>query len=254
MHARGGETPRQPSTLAWSHLSAMRRLLSSASPRVRAASSAASARVRPRRSALYLPGSNARALEKARTLPADVLILDLEDAVAPEKKGLARSQVAAAVASGRGTQGGYGHSELVVRVNSLASQWGHDDLAAASGADAILLPKVEGVEEVEAALAELARDRDGGGCQIWCMIETPIGVLRAESLAAHASVSCLVAGTSDLATDLRCDGAWEERAALTHSLSHIVLAARAHGIAALDGVHLDLKDLAGLERSCVQVT
>ena len=221
----------------------MRRLLASASPRVRAASSSAALAVRPRRSALYIPGSNARALEKARTLAADVLILDLEDAVAPEKKTEARSQVAEAVASG-----GYGGSELVVRVNSLGSQWGSDDLRAASavGADAILLPKVESVEAVEAARVE------AGGCQIWCMIETPIGVLRAETLASHAAVSCLVAGTSDLATDLRCDGAWEERAALMHSLSHIVLAARAHGIAALDGVHLDLKDLPGLERSCVQ--
>ena len=217
----------------------LRRKLSGASRR------ALSTAIRPRRSALYLPGSNARALEKAKTLACDVLLLDCEDAVAPDKKELARDQIAGALRAG-----GYGRRELVVRTNSLDTPWGVADLraAAAAGADAVLLPKVEDVSMVQRAFAAL----EGAPTAIWVMVETPLGVLRAESLAASPLVGCLVAGTNDLAADLRCDGAWAERAALLPHLSQIVLAARAHGTACLDGVHIDLSDDAGFERSCAQ--
>ena len=217
----------------------LRRKLSGASRR------ALSTAIRPRRSALYLPGSNARALEKAKSLACDVLLLDCEDAVAPENKELARDQIAGALRAG-----GYGRRELVVRTNSLDTPWGVADLraAAAAGADAVLLPKVEDVSMVQRAFAAL----EGAPTAIWVMIETPLGVLRAESLAASPLVGCLVAGTNDLAADLRCDGAWAERAALLPSLAQMVLAARAHGKVALDGVHIDLADDAGLAASCDQ--
>ena len=217
----------------------LRRKLSGASRR------ALSTAIRPRRSALYLPGSNARALEKAKSLPCDVLLLDCEDAVAPDNKELARDQIAGALRAG-----GYGRRELVVRTNSLDTPWGVADLraAAAAGADAVLLPKVEDVSMVQRAFAAL----EGAPTAIWVMVETPLGVLRAESLAASPLVGCLVAGTNDLAADLRCDGAWAERAALLPSLAQMVLAARAHGKVALDGVHIDLADDAGLAASCDQ--
>ena len=217
----------------------LRRKLSGASRR------ALSTAMRPRRSALYLPGSNARALEKAKSLACDVLLLDCEDAVAPENKELARDQIAGALRAG-----GYGRRELVVRTNSLDTPWGVADLraAAAAGADAVLLPKVEDVSMVQRAFAAL----EGAPTAIWVMIETPLGVLRAESLAASPLVGCLVAGTNDLAADLRCDGAWAERAALLPSLAQMVLAARAHGKVALDGVHIDLADDDGLAASCDQ--
>ena len=217
----------------------LRRKLSGASRR------ALSTAIRPRRSALYLPGSNARALEKAKSLACDVLLLDCEDAVAPENKELARDQIAGALRAG-----GYGRRELVVRTNSLDTPWGVADLraAAAAGVDAVLLPKVEDVSMVQRAFAAL----EGAPTAIWVMIETPLGVLRAESLAASPLVGCLVAGTNDLAADLRCDGAWAERAALLPSLAQMVLAARAHGKVALDGVHIDLADDAGLAASCDQ--
>ena len=217
----------------------LRRKLSGASRR------SLSTAIRPRRSALYLPGSNARALEKAKSLPCDVLLLDCEDAVAPDNKELARDQIAGALRAG-----GYGRRELVVRTNSLDTPWGVADLraAAAAGADAVLLPKVEDVSMVQRAFAAL----EGAPTAIWVMVETPLGVLRAESLAASPLVGCLVAGTNDLAADLRCDGAWAERAALLPSLAQMVLAARAHGKVALDGVHIDLADDDGLAASCDQ--
>jgi citrate lyase subunit beta/citryl-CoA lyase len=205
--------------------------------------------VRPRRSVLYMPGSNARALEKARTLPADGLILDLEDAVAPAAKPEARALVLAALA-----RGGYGFRETVVRVNGPSTAWAADDLAAAarSGADAVLLPKVERGEEVRAA--EQALDAAGApeSLRVWCMIETPRGVLAAPEIAAATPrLACLVAGTSDLVKDLRARHT-PGRAEVLASLSLIVLAARANGLAALDGVHLDLADDAGLEAACRQ--
>ncbi|MFY3745039.1 HpcH/HpaI aldolase/citrate lyase family protein [Anaeromyxobacter sp. Red801] len=205
--------------------------------------------VRPRRSALYLPGSNARALEKARTLPADALILDLEDAVAPAAKDAARAQVVAALG-----QGGFGRRERVVRVNGLGTPWGAADLAALAraGADAVCLPKVERAAEVHAAAQALAAGHAPAGLALWCMIETPRGVLAADEIAgASPRVACLVAGTSDLVKDL---GARHTagRAEVLTSLSLVLLAARAHGLAALDGVFLDLEDAAGLEAACRQ--
>jgi citrate lyase subunit beta/citryl-CoA lyase len=203
--------------------------------------------IRPRRSVLYVPGSNARALEKARTLGADALILDLEDAVAPAAKEEARRLVLAELA-----RGGFGHRELVVRVNGAATEWGEDDLAAVAtaGADAVLLPKVESAAAVRAAAAALARAGAPAALPIWCMIETPRGVLAAAEIAgASADVACLVLGTSDLVKDLRARHTPGRREVLA-SQGLVLLAARAQGLAALDGVHLDLSDDAGFEASC----
>jgi citrate lyase subunit beta/citryl-CoA lyase len=205
--------------------------------------------VRPRRSALYMPGSNARALDKARTLPADVLILDLEDAVAPAAKEEARRLVGAALAAG-----GYGHRERVVRVNGLATAWGAADLAAAarSGADAVLLPKVESAADVRAAEAALAAAGAPADLPLWATIETPRGVLAAAEIAgASPRLACLVMGTSDLVKDLRARHTPGRQEVLA-SLSLVLLAARAHDLAALDGVHLDLADDAGFEAACRQ--
>ncbi len=205
--------------------------------------------VRPRRSVLYVPGANARAIEKARTLETDGLILDLEDAVAPAAKPEARARVVEALRAG-----GFGHREVAVRVNGLATPWGADDVAAVARArpDAIVLPKVESAAQVHAAEAALAGAGAPARLSLWCTIETPRGVLAAAEIAgASPRVSCLVAGTSDLVKDL---GARHTpgRAEVLTSLSLIVLAARAHGLAALDGVHLDLADEAGFEASCRQ--
>ncbi len=204
---------------------------------------------RPRRSVLYMPGSNARALEKGRSLPADALILDLEDAVAPDAKDQARGQIAEAV-----TAGGYGRRELAIRVNGLDTPWGRDDVAAAAacGPDALLLPKVETatmVAELEALMVEAgAPDRT----TIWCMMETPLGMLNAKEVAgASKRVACLVMGTSDLVKDLQAAHTPQRLPVLT-SLSLCILAARAYGQAILDGVHLDLQDDAGFAASCVQ--
>ncbi|HZO41880.1 MAG TPA: CoA ester lyase [Methylomirabilota bacterium] len=193
---------------------------------------------------LFMPGSNARALEKARTLPADVLVLDLEDAVAPEMKLQARAQVAAAVRAG-----GYGHREIVVRVNALGTSWGGDDMAAAaaSGADAVLLPKVESADAVGAAVAAL-----GSTPAVWCMLETPRGILNAPGIAAASPrVTALVVGTSDLTKDLHAR-VTRDRLPLLTSLQVCVLAARSTGITALDGVHLDLDDDVGFAAACRQ--
>ncbi|MHB1218598.1 MAG: HpcH/HpaI aldolase/citrate lyase family protein [Alphaproteobacteria bacterium] len=205
--------------------------------------------VRPRRSALYMPGSNARALEKARGLPADMLILDLEDAVAPDAKAVARRQVTEALAAG-----GYGSRELVVRVNGLETSWGRDDIAAVarSRVDAVLLPKVESAATVRETAGLLARNGAPDALRIWCMIETPRGVLRAaEIAAAHARLAGFVMGTSDLAKDLHARHV-PGRLPLIVSLELCVLAARAHGLAILDGVHLDLDDTEGFAAACRQ--
>ena len=204
---------------------------------------------RPRRSALYMPGINDRALSKARSFAADVLLLDLEDAVAPAAKEEARRLVLAAVAAG-----GYAPREVVIRVNGLATPWGADDLAAVarSGADAVLLPKVDSAEEVVSAEAALRAAGAPDTLALWAMIETPRGVLAAPAIAASTPrLRCLVAGTSDLVKEL---GARHTpgRAEVLTSLALIVLAARAHGLACLDGVHLDLADQAGFEAACRQ--
>ena len=207
------------------------------------------ASARPRRSVLYMPGSNPRALEKGRTLSADVLILDLEDAVAPDAKAAARTNIAAALA-----EGGYGKREIPVRVNALDAPWGREDLSdlASCGADGILLPKVESADAVRKALSIL--DAAGGPADlaIWCMIETPMGVLHAEEIAAASPrMAGFVMGTSDLAKELHCLHT-PQRLPFMTSLNHVVLVARAYGLAALDGVHLDLSDDQGFTESCQQ--
>jgi len=196
-----------------------------------------------------MPGSNARALEKGRTLAADGLILDLEDAVAPDAKEAARNQIRDAL-----KEGGYGMRELIVRVNALGSGWGHDDLAAVAtmGADAILLPKVESAGTVRQAEEILATSGAPDDLAIWCMMETPLGMLHAEEVA-HASprIQALVMGTSDLAKDLHCLHTLDRLPFVT-SLGLCMLAARAAGVAILDGVHLNLEDDGGFEHSCHQ--
>lgn len=203
---------------------------------------------RPRRSALYVPGANARALEKISGLDADVVIVDLEDAVAPAAKEEARAAAVAAI------RRGLGRAEIVLRVNGAGTPWAEADLAAAasSGADAVLLPKVDGPDVVREAERRLASAGAPGSMALWAMIETPRGVLRAAEVAlASPRLACLVAGTSDLVKDLRARHT-PGRTEVLLALSTIVLSARASGLAALDGVHLDLADDAGLTASCRQ--
>lgn len=205
--------------------------------------------VRPRRSVLYMPGSNARALEKGRGLPADALILDLEDAVTPDAKPAARDTIREALAAG-----GYGPRELILRVNGLNTPWGYDDLvmAATSGADAVLLPKVESADLVRQAEAVLHANGAPDSQTIWCMMETPLGMLNAREIAgASPRLGALVMGTSDLAKDLHAAHT-RDRLPMITSLGLCLLAARAYGLAILDGVHLDLNDDDGFAWSCQQ--
>ena len=204
--------------------------------------------VKPRRSALYMPASRAGALEKAKTLPADVLIFDLEDAVNPDAKETAREQAVAAARSGA-----YGHREIVIRANALDTPWGHDDLAAiaGSGADAALLPKVESDATIRQSAALLDR-HGGGGTAVWAMMETPLAMLRADAIAgAGRRLSALVMGTSDLAKELGATHT-PDRLPFMTGLGLCLLAARAHGLAILDGVHLDLGDDEGFAAACRQ--
>jgi citrate lyase subunit beta/citryl-CoA lyase len=206
-------------------------------------------RYRPRRSVLFMPGSNPRAVAKARDLPADGLIFDLEDAVAPAAKDEARRIVAAALEAG-----GYGRRERIVRINPLATEWGRADVAAVAGLpiDAVLLPKIESAEQVRDAVSVLDARGAPAGLPIWCMVETPRGVLAAAAIAAASPrLVALVAGTSDLTTDLRASPT-PDRTALLTALSLVLLAARAHGLTALDGVHLDIADDAGFAAVCRQ--
>ncbi len=208
-----------------------------------------SASIRPRRSVLFLPGSNPRALEKARELPADGLIFDLEDAVAPDAKDAARGGVAAALSLGF-----YSPRELILRVNPLDTPWGHGDLtvAATLPIDAVLIPKVEDAERVRRTVALLDESGAPPGLCVWCMIETPRGVLAAAEIAgADKRVGALVAGTSDLTADLRARET-RDRLPLLTALGLILLAARAHGRSVLDGVHLDLADGEGFAAVCRQ--
>ncbi len=208
-----------------------------------------SAPIRPRRSVLYLPGSNPHAIEKARALPTDGLIFDLEDAVAPETKEAARGNVAAAL-----TTGGYAARELILRVNGLGTAWGHADLAIAATLpiDAVLLPKVESAELVRLAIDILDTLGAPPQVSVWCMIETPLGVLRAAEIAgASPRLGALVLGTSDLTEDLNARET-RGRLPLMTALGLVLLAARAHGRAVLDGVQLDLDDTAGFAASCRQ--
>ncbi|MEW9516416.1 HpcH/HpaI aldolase/citrate lyase family protein [Streptomyces tubercidicus] len=205
--------------------------------------------LRPRRSVLYMPGANERALEKAKSLPADALILDLEDAVAPDAKADARKRVAAAAASGE-----YGYREVTIRVNGPGTAWHADDLRAAAeaGPDAVVVPKVDSadtVREVERALeAAGAPDRTA----IWAMVETPRAMLDARAVAAASErLTVLVMGTNDLAKELHAEHV-PGRAPLLTGLSLALLAARDTGKAILDGVYNDVKNAEGFEAECVQ--
>jgi citrate lyase subunit beta/citryl-CoA lyase len=205
--------------------------------------------LRPRRSALFMPATNSRAMDRARTLPADVVVLDLEDAVAPDAKTGAREHAAAAVRAG-----GYGSRELVIRVNGPATPWGHEDLVAVARArpDAVLVPKVESAQTVLEVAEALAAAGGPDSLAIWCMLETPRGILDAWAIASsNPRVGALVMGTSDLTKDLHARHTGDRTPLLT-SLGLCVLAARAAGIAALDGVHLDLDDDVGLVKACRQ--
>jgi citrate lyase subunit beta/citryl-CoA lyase len=204
---------------------------------------------RPRRSALYMPAANARALEKARTLDADVLIFDLEDAVAPDAKMKARTQAAAALA-----QGGYGHREVVIRINGLDTPWGRDDLdqVASLGANAILLPKVESARQVRDAALALEAAGGSNRPRLWAMIETPLGVMNIREIAdSHPLLNVLVMGTSDLVNDLHARHT-RGRAEVITALSLVVMAARAYGLAVLDGVHLALNEATTFQAICEQ--
>lgn len=204
---------------------------------------------RPRRSVLYMPGSNARALEKAKTLPADALILDLEDAVAPDAKALAREQVCAAV-----KEGGYGNREMVIRINGFDTPWGDDDLKAACAAqpDAILIPKIDSAAMVQDAEGRMNAAGAPDSTAIWCMMETPRGILHAEEIAgATPRLAALVMGTSDLVKDVHAYHTPMRLPMLT-SLGICILAARAENLAVLDGVYLDIQDAGGFEAACIQ--
>jgi citrate lyase subunit beta/citryl-CoA lyase len=208
--------------------------------------------IRPRRSVLYMPGSNARALEKAKTLAADALILDLEDAVAPEAKETARAQVCAAVGAG-----GYGHRELVIRVNALDTPWGAADLAAAAAAapDAVLLPKPGSAADIQRATEALAQAAAPEKTRLWAMIETPfailnVGEIAAASRQAGARLACFVLGLNDLVKETRADLSINRRPAL-YWLSAALTAARAYGLDVLDGVYNNFKDADGFRRECV---
>ena len=201
---------------------------------------------RPRRSALYLPASNARAIEKSRTLACDVVILDLEDAIAPAAKTEARMGAVAAAQAG-----GYGHRELVIRANGLDTPWGPDDLAGAAAArpDAILIPKVSSGQDLAAARAAVGPD-----IPLWAMIETcqaMFALNETGAASARLSVTVWVIGSNDLAKEMRC-ALSVERAPLMTALTLSLMAARAHGIAILDGVFNDIADGDGFARQCAQ--
>lgn len=201
---------------------------------------------RPRRSALYMPASNARAIEKARTLACDVVILDLEDAVAPDAKAEARQLAVDAVRAG-----GFGAREVVIRVNGRDTPWGAADLgaAAAAGADAVLVPKVESPEDLAHYAAALE-----GGTRLWAMIETCAAIFQLDALgrAAEAAKNDVwIVGCNDLVKEMRCR-ARPDRAPLVPALSLAVMAAHANGVAILDGVYNDIPDLEGLAAECEQ--
>lgn len=199
------------------------------------------------RSALYLPASNGRAVEKAATLPADAIIFDLEDAVSVEHKADARSAACAAVQNG-----GAGESAAVIRINELDTPWGNDDLAAALVAipDAVLVPKVNSARDIEA----LSQRMTGHNVELWVMIETARSILNIQQIAdvsLNTPLTCFVIGTNDLAKETRM-GMDNNREALVPSLTQSVLAARAAGIQILDGVFNDFKNLEALEQECLQ--
>ncbi|HYX00516.1 MAG TPA: CoA ester lyase [Reyranella sp.] len=205
--------------------------------------------VHPRRSVLYMPGANTRALEKARSLPADALIFDLEDAVAPDAKDAARTNVVLAAESKA-----YGKREIVIRCNGIATPWGEPDIAAIakSGADALLVPKVESAAEVTHVVSLLDTAGAPPSLAVWAMMETPKGMLRAEEIAgSHPRLALFVMGTNDLVKDMRAQHT-PTRLPLITALGIGMLAARAHGLAILDGVYNDIKDVEGFRAVCRQ--
>lgn len=205
--------------------------------------------IRPRRSVLYMPGSNARALEKARSLPADALILDLEDAVAPDAKELARKQVCEAVKAR-----GFGKREIIIRANALSTAWGEADIAAAAEArpNAILIPKVSSPRDLEAIEARLVSAGAASDIALWAMVETPLAILNIGSIAgAGGRLSCFVMGTNDLIKEFRGHHT-QDRQNLSASLGLSVAAARAYGLAIVDGVYNDIQNADGFVESCKQ--
>jgi len=204
---------------------------------------------RPRRSALYLPASNAKAIAKARTLPCDIVILDLEDAVAPEAKDEARAAAVAAI-----EEGGFGHREVAIRANGIDTEWGAADLAAIAGSkvDAVLVPKVNGPQDI--ARYELALSKAPASMQLWAMIETCASVFALEPIAAMAHSSRLslwIMGTNDLAKEMRAQLV-PGRTPFLPFLSMAVAAARAHGVSVLDGVCNEFRDLDAFEEEARQ--
>jgi citrate lyase subunit beta/citryl-CoA lyase len=208
-------------------------------------------KIRPRRSLLYMPGSNPRALDKARSLPADGLILDMEDSVSPEGKALAREQIGAAL-----EQGGYAHRELMVRINALATEWGQADIEAicafGSAPDAVLIPKIDTAADVVQAITAF----EAAGCpesvDMWIMAETPLCILNiAEVAAAHPRLKGIIMGTSDLSKDTRVRHT-RDRLGFITALNLCVYAARAHGLDIIDGVQLELQNDELLQYSCEQ--
>lgn len=209
--------------------------------------------IRPRRSVLFMPGSNARALDKARNLPSDGVILDLEDSVAPEAKPMARDQIAAAVAAR-----GFGRREIIIRINNLESPWWQDDLAMAAAArpDGILVPKVSSPSDVKRLEERLRALKADPAIGLWAMIETPLGVLSAQQIAATARdgdrrLTGFIMGPNDIARETRMR-MLPGRAAMLPLFSHCILAARAYGIEILDGPYNDISDIAGFAKECAQ--
>ncbi|MEE4185605.1 MAG: CoA ester lyase [Gammaproteobacteria bacterium] len=208
--------------------------------------------VQLRRSILFMPASNERALAKGRTLAADALVFDLEDAVAPEQKSAARDNAVTAAATGE-----YGHREIILRVNDPASEWGLADLqAAASGSFAgVMLPKVESGKTIREARAALIRANSQAALPLWIMVETPRGVLALDDILGAATAEPgsgpLVVGTTDLASALGVSPLGDRRG-LQHALGQCVLAARAHGLDIIDGVYLTLRDESGFAATCAQ--
>ena len=209
-----------------------------------------SSRYRPRRSIVFMPATNARAIEKARGLDCDGVILDLEDAVPPERKDEAREAARVAVEAG-----GWGHREVVIRVNPPESEWGEADIKAVAAAapDGMLLPKITSPEALIDAEGRLAAD-SGPAAQktaLWTMMETPQAILGAERIAAATErLAAMVMGTEDLAKALHASSPAQGRMPFLTSLSLVLLAARAHGLAALDGVFTRLEDDEGFAREC----
>lgn len=204
--------------------------------------------LRPRRSVLYMPAANERALDKAKTIPSDALIFDLEDAVSPDSKPDARRNAVAAATSGE-----YGQREITIRCNALSTQWGADDVTAAAtaGVSAVVIPKVNSVQDVDDVSAALDKAGAPATLKIWAMIETPTAIFDVREIAAHRRVATLVMGTNDLAKELRATQI-PGRAPLLPHLATALLAAREAGKDILDGVFNDVKNLDAFREECIQ--